>query len=92
MHDVKAMRNPVPVRHLVGIVIRLLFICLLAGLFMAFFGIRPAHLLDDLAVSFWRAWDILSVVVRWAATYIALGAYVVVPVAVVVLLLRLLRR
>lgn len=86
------MRNPIPVRHLIGTVIRLLFICLLAGLFMAFFGIRPAHLLDDLAASFWRAWDILSVVVRWAATYVVLGAYVVIPVTIVVLLLRFIRR
>jgi hypothetical protein len=90
--DVKALRSPVPVRHLVGTVIRLLFICLVAGLFMAFFGIRPSHLFNDFAESFWRAWDILAVVVRWAATYIALGAYVVVPVVLVVLLLRVLRR
>jgi hypothetical protein len=92
VHFVKAIRKPVPVRLLLGTVIRLLFICLVAGLFMAFFGIRPAYLLSDLTRALRHAWDILSAVIDWAATYVLLGAYVVVPVAAIILLLRAIRR
>lgn len=86
------MGKPLPVRPLIHTLIRLLVLCLVVGVIMTILGIRPAYLLNDLQESFWRAWAILAVVVHWAATYIILGASVVVPVALIVFLLRFLRR
>lgn len=86
------MRKPFPLRLLIGTAIRLLLICLAVGVLMDWLGIRPAHLITDLVAAFSRAWQLVAALIRWAASYIFLGAWLVVPVALVVLLLRLVRR
>jgi ABC-type uncharacterized transport system permease subunit len=77
---------------MVGTVIRILLICLVVGLVMAFFGITPAHIIDDTFATAHRAWALVVDFVLWAAPYILLGGSVVLPVAAIILVLRFVRR
>ncbi len=77
---------------MVGTVIRILLICLLVGLVMAFFGITPAHIIDDTIATAHHAWVLVVEFVLWAIPYILLGGSVVLPIAAIVLILRFVRR
>lgn len=77
---------------IIGTIIRLFLICVAAGLFMAFFGITPSHLVSDAAETLRRAYNLIVFFGSWAMPYALLGASVVVPIAIVILVLRLARR
>jgi hypothetical protein len=77
---------------MVGTVLRILLICLLVGLLMAFFGITPAHIIDDTVATAQRAWGLVVHLVLWAVPYILLGGSVVLPIVAIVLVLRFVRR
>jgi Na+/H+-dicarboxylate symporter len=77
---------------MVGTVLRILLICLLVGLLMAFFGITPAHIIDDTIATAERAWGLVVHFVLWAVPYILLGGSVVLPIVAIVLILRFVRR
>lgn len=90
-------RGIVPARgfeteSMVGTVLRILLICLLVGLLMAFFGITPAHIIDDTVATAERAWALVVHFVLWAVPYILLGGSVVLPIIAIVFILRLVRR
>lgn len=77
---------------MVGSVLRILLLCLVVGLVMAFFGITPAHIIDDTIATAQRAWGLVVDFVLWAVPYVLLGGSVVLPVAAIILILRLVRR
>jgi hypothetical protein len=75
-----------------GTIIRLLLLCLVVGIALRIFNISPRHIFDD-------TWNTLAQIVhlivefaRWAIEYVALGAVIVLPIAVIALILRLVRR
>ena len=72
----------------VGTIIRLLLLCLVVGLVLAFFNITPQHILTDTLRTIGEIWDLVEGIVRWAVPYILMGAVVVVPVAVISLIMR----
>jgi Na+/H+-dicarboxylate symporter len=77
---------------MVGTVIRILLICLLVGLVMAFFGLTPEHIIDDTIATARHAWALVVNFVLWAVPYVLLGGSVVLPVVAIVFILRFVRR
>jgi hypothetical protein len=76
----------------VGRILSLLLLCFIVGVVLAFFGTTPTTLFGDLWGMMLAAWGTVVDLLAWAMPYIALGAMVVVPIAVVSWLLRLARR
>jgi Na+/H+-dicarboxylate symporter len=77
---------------MVGTVLRILLICLVVGLLMAFFGITPQHMVDDTIATAQHAWLLVLHFVLWAVPYILLGGSVVLPIVAIMLILRFVRR
>jgi hypothetical protein len=75
-----------------GLVVRLLLLCLVVGLFMAYFDLTPARIVADAAGTIRHGWELAVGLAGWAVPYIVLGASVVVPVAAVIVVLRLIQR
>ena len=76
--------------------IRLIFLCVLAGFFLAAFHVNPRRLWVDffgtLAESWSRFIGFISDSALWAVDYLLLGAVLVVPIWIVIRVLRALRR
>jgi len=79
------------VHGLVSTVIKLALICLGVGLILAFFDIDPVQLMHNFPQVFRSIFEVVVDMIRWAVPYITLGAVVVVPIWLVVVLLRVLR-
>lgn len=75
-----------------GTILRLLLLCFLVGLLLSYLNLSPQGLVADMAGTLRELGALLVGFLRWAGPYVRLGAVVVVPVAVVVVLLRLARR
>jgi len=73
-------------------IIRLVLLCLVVGLLLAFFNITPQHIITDTIATIRDVGDLIVNFVRWALPYILLGAVVVVPIAVISVILRVARR
>lgn len=86
------LARDVEMQSMVGTVFRILLICLVVGLVMAFFGITPAHIIDDTIATAQRAWALVVSFVLWAVPYVLLGGSVVLPIAAIILILRFVRR
>lgn len=69
-------------------VIRLLLLCLVVGLVLAFFDISPQSIITDTWAAIRDVGELVWSFVAWAVPYILLGAVVVVPVAVISYLVR----
>jgi hypothetical protein len=78
-------------RFVIGTIIRLLLLCLVVGLLLAFFNITPSRIFTDTAVTIRQVYELGIDFVGWAESYVTLGAVIVVPIAVVALLMRLAR-
>lgn len=76
---------------IIGTIIQVLVLCLLVGLLLAFFDISPYALIDGTRGEAHGALTLLRHAVRWASGYIALGAVIVLPLTVVLLLVRAVR-
>jgi hypothetical protein len=76
---------------IVSTVIKLALVCLGVGLVLAFFDVDPVKLLHNFPQALRSAFQVVVDMIRWAVPYITLGAVVVVPIWLVVVLLRLLR-
>lgn len=76
--------------------VRLVFLCVLAGFFLAAFHVNPRRLWVDffgtLAESWSRFIGFISDSALWAVDYLLLGAVLVVPIWIVVRVVRALRR
>jgi len=75
-----------------GTIVRLLLLCLLVGLVLAFFDITPHRLFNDTIGTIRELVAVITGITHWAAPYILLGAVVVVPVAIISYLARTARR
>ena len=75
-----------------GRILGLLLLCFVVGVVLAFFGTTPRTIFSDLWGALVAAWGVVVDVLAWAMPYIALGAMIVIPLAVVSWLIRLARR
>ena len=73
-------------------IIKLVLLCLVVGLLLTFFDITP----KDLLTNFWRTvrniWQAGFDAAEWAWKYIALGAVVVLPIWLLTVILKRIRR
>ncbi|HWK45428.1 MAG TPA: DUF6460 domain-containing protein [Stellaceae bacterium] len=65
-----------------GTIIRLLLLCLVVGLILAFFNITPQHLFNDTIGTIRELVAVVTGITHWAAPYVVLGAVVVIPIAI----------
>ena len=77
---------------MIGTIIRLLLLCLIVGLLLAYFNINPSYILTDTAGTVHAIAVLALEFFRWAKPYVMLGAVIVIPIALLLLLLRLVRR
>lgn len=76
----------------VAVLIKLFLLCLVVGLVMAFFHITPAHLITDTFANIGHLWDLLVGFIYWSLPYAQLGAWIVIPIVAIVLIMRVARR
>lgn len=78
--------------RLLPTIIKLAVICLVVGLLLTFFDITP----KDLLTNFWRTvrniWQVGADAAEWAWKYVALGAVVVLPIWLLTVILKRIRR
>lgn len=74
------------------VLIRILFWSLIVGLVLAWLGWSASDLVDHVLAVLARLPDWLAEIFGWAWPYIRQGAVIVIPVAIILLLLRALRR
>lgn len=70
----------------VGTIIKLLIASLLVGLVMHWFGITPRNLIHNFGDSVVRIFGTLTSFIDWAVDYILVGAVIVVPIWLIILL------
>ncbi len=78
-------------RITLGTVVRVLIVCFLVGLALAFFGINPANILSNFGNIVVSVFDWSVEFFGWAGSYVILGAILVVPIWAIVFLLRMVR-
>ncbi|MBT3237366.1 MAG: hypothetical protein HOL37_00665 [Rhodospirillaceae bacterium] len=61
---------------------------LLLGLLLSFFSISPRNLLEGLGSTALEIFDIIAGMLAWAVEYILIGAIVIVPIWLVLVLWR----
>jgi hypothetical protein len=81
-----------PSRSIVSTVIRLLLLSLLVGMVLAFLDVTPESLLTSFGGTVERIFRIVVSFASWALRYVMVGAILVVPIWLVMMLLRLSRR
>lgn len=69
-------------------VIMLVFMSLVVGLVLSFFGVTPANFWESMGGFAVRAWDTGTAFFDWALFYILIGGAVVVPVYLLRLLMK----
>jgi hypothetical protein len=77
---------------ILGLIVRLVLLCLVVGLVMAYFDLTPGRILADAAGWIRHGSELAVGFAGWAVPYILLGASVVVPVAAIIVVLRLIQR
>lgn len=76
----------------VGTVVKLLLASLFVGLVLAVLGVTPDDLLATLTRLAAGSWNLLRDAFGWAGSYILLGALVVIPVWLLRVIYKRLRR
>lgn len=66
--------------------------CLVVGLLLNFFDVSPRGFLEGLGGTALEIFDILSGLLEWAVKYILLGAIVVIPIWLIIVLWRVARK
>ncbi len=75
-----------------GTILRILILCFLVGLILSYLHLSPYGLAGDLLRTLREMADFVVGLLRWAGPFVRLGAVVVLPVALILLVLRLARR
>lgn len=79
-------------RSIRSTIIKIVVWSLIIGLGLSLAGVTPETLLSGLGETVQRIFSIFVSMVQWAVPYIILGAVVVIPVSVVILVWRWFRR
>ncbi|MDH5771829.1 MAG: DUF6460 domain-containing protein [Rhodospirillaceae bacterium] len=69
-------------------VVKLLVVSLLVGMMLAFFDMKPEELLASLGDTVKSIFQVLVSLVEWMVPYVLLGAVVVIPIWVIMLVWR----
>ncbi len=72
-------------------VVKLVVISLLVGMMLAFFDMKPEELLASLGDTVKSIFQVMVSFVEWMVPYILLGAVVVIPIWVIILVWRYFR-
>jgi hypothetical protein len=72
----------------IGQLIGLLVLCLLVGLLLAHLGIASHGILTDTWCTILAVFHLVGGLVRWAVPYTVLGAVIVVPLVLILLIAR----
>ena len=72
-------------------VVKLLVVSLLVGMMLAFFDMKPEELLASLGDTVKSIFQVLVSFVEWMVPYVLLGAVVVIPIWVIMLVWRYFR-
>jgi len=72
-------------------VVKLVVVSLLVGMMLAFFDMKPEELLASLGDTVKSIFQVLVNLVEWMVPYILLGAVVVIPIWVIMLVWRYFR-
>ncbi len=72
-------------------VLKLIVVSLLIGMVLAFFDAKPEELLASLGETVQSNFRVLVSMVEWMVPYILLGAVVVIPIWVIILVWRMVR-
>lgn len=72
-------------------VLKLIVVSLLIGMVLAFFDAKPEELLASLGETVQSIFRVLVSLVEWMVPYILLGAVVVIPIWVIILVWRMVR-
>lgn len=75
-----------------GSIIRVLLLCLVVGLVLSVTGLSPESLLSGLGSTVERIFKLLVDMFRWAVPYILIGAVLVIPIWLVLVIWRVARR
>jgi hypothetical protein len=78
-------------RVTLGSVVKVLIVCFLVGLVLAFLDVDPRNIFHDLVGLVRRLFELSVDFFGWAVSYVLLGAVVVLPIWAVILLFRFLR-
>ena len=78
-------------RNFAATALKLIVASLIVGLILSLFGASPLTLLKGASESLFAVFDWLVGAVQWAVPYIILGAILVLPIWLVLLLVRLVR-
>ena len=81
-----------PVMTMVGRAIGLIVLCFLVGLLLSRLGITARGIITDTWATILSVFTLLGDLVSWAVPYVLLGAVIVVPLVVLSLLHRYMRR
>lgn len=76
----------------ISTIVKLLIISLLIGMVLSFLGITPENLLTSFGQTVERILHIVVSFGSWAMRYILVGAVVVIPIWLLMVLLRFTRR
>lgn len=77
---------------IVSTIVKLLIASLIIGMLLTFFDITPERLLASFGETVQRIFQIVVSFGEWSIRYILVGAVVVVPIWLIMLLLRVARR
>ena len=72
-------------------VVKLLVISLIVGMMLAFFDMKPEELLASLGDTVKSIFQVLVSFIEWMVPYVLLGAVVVIPIWVIMLVWRYFR-
>jgi len=78
-------------RNIGGTIIKLLVLSLIVGMLLKFLNVNPENLLSSLGGFFEWLVQISAGLIDWGLGYVLIGAAVVVPIYVVIVLLRVAR-
>ncbi|MCW8835353.1 MAG: DUF6460 domain-containing protein [Rhodospirillales bacterium] len=84
------MATPDPQR-IGAVILKLAIVSLLVGLVLRAFDIEPRNLLSSLGETAQKIFDVLVGLVDWTIPYILLGAVVVIPIWLIMVVLRVVR-
>lgn len=75
-------------KNAMSTIIKIAVASLLLGLLLSFFSVSPRNLLEGLGSTALEIFDIIAGMLAWAVEYILVGAIVIVPIWLILVLWR----
>ncbi len=75
-----------------GVIVKLFVVSLLVGLALKLFNVTPEQLLAEFGNTVERIFEIMVSVLEWSVRYVLIGAVVVVPIWLIIVGVRFVRK